>query len=193
MKMAKSKWQRANGKLAGFTLIEVLVVMLVLVTVGSIILSIFIIALTGASKTRSQQIVRENGNSAISQITRQIQYAKRFNYVQVGGEGEGNTFSDCVGSDVEKYTAVSISSFDDNDTLFACVDVPDGTETVRTIASQGATLVNTKKVFVKECYFTCQQNSIAEPPTIGIHLELTPLNSQKNPVTFDASVVPRNF
>lgn len=177
----------------GFTLIEVLVVMLVLVTVGSIILSIFIIALTGASRTRNQQLVRENGNFVISQITRQIQYAERFNYVQVSDVGENNILSDCVGSSIEKYSGVSISSFDGNDTLFACTDIPDGEGTVTTIASQGASLINTKKVYVESCYFTCQQNSTAEPPTIGIHLELTPITNKKNPVIFDTSVIPRNF
>lgn len=177
----------------GFTLIEVLIVMLVLVTVGSIILSIFIIALIGASKTRNQQIVRENGNFAISQITRQIQYAKRFNYVLVGSEPEGDMLSDCVGSPAEDYTAVSVASFDNTDMVFACVDIPDGTETITTIASQGASLINTNRVHVASCYFTCQQNSVAEPPTIGIHLELAPIANQENPVIFDASVVPRNF
>jgi type II secretory pathway pseudopilin PulG len=177
----------------GFTLIEVLIVMLVLVTIGSIILSIFVIALTGASKTRNQQIVRENGNFAISQISKQIQYAKQFKYVQVGDDTSGDQLTNCVGSSAEKYTAVSVTSFDDTDAVFACVNIPNGANTVATIASAGASLVNTNKVYVHDCYFTCKQDSIAEPPTIGIHLEIAPNATKKNPVLFEASIVPRNF
>lgn len=175
----------------GFTLIEVLIVMLVLVTVGSIILSIFVIALTGAAKTRNQQIVRENGNFAISQITRQIQYAKGFNYVQIGSDVSGTRLLECTeGADTE-FSAVSVVSFDESDTIFACMNIPD-TDSM-TIASQGASLINVNKVEVKECYFTCQQSTLAESPTIGVYMELAPINSKTNPIIFDASIVPRNF
>jgi type II secretory pathway pseudopilin PulG len=200
MKMANGKWQMANR---GFTLIETLIVMLILVTIGSIILSIFIIALTGTSKTRNQQIVRENGNSAIAQITRQLQYAKTFNYVRLDDGGEEKT--DClIGSPDEesiRYEAVSVSSFEDEETILACVDIPAGETSVATIASVSASvsspldasLVNIKKVKVVDCYFTCKQQSLSETPTFGVYLKLSSLINENNAVLFETTIVPRNF
>ena len=64
----------------GFTLIELLVVMGVLAIMGGVILSIFFSVLRGTNKTNQLIIVRQNGNYAISQMSKIIRNAKRLEY-----------------------------------------------------------------------------------------------------------------
>ena len=191
------------SKSYGFTLVETLVVMLVLLTIGSIILSIFIIGLTGAAKTRNQQIVRENGNYALSQMARFLQFAKAFNYVDVVHDNNlEDQYSSCDPDDDTPYKAISVSTFEGDDAVFACTEIMSGGQPTDTIASFSAnlsdpnaatSLLNVDKVQLHGCHFTCRQESPGQPPTIGIHFELSSKNGKENPVIFETSIIPRNF
>ena len=60
----------------GYTLIELLAVMFVLTTVGTIMAGIVVNSLRGSNRSTNVNDIRENGNFTISQISKMISFAK---------------------------------------------------------------------------------------------------------------------
>lgn len=162
---------KLNKKSRGFTLIELVVVVGILITVGAILLNTLVIVLRVAIKTNTLTEVRQNGGYALSQITKMLRDAKSFQGVST----DGTSFStNCVVSTPlagtltptpPAYKSIKITTYTDNEVIFSC--------TPTTIASNGASLLNTRAVAIATCSFSCLQNTILESPTIGIHFSLT--------------------
>lgn len=169
----------------GFTLIEMLAAISLFVTVGAMVVAVAFISLRGSKKTDMQAILRENGDFALSQMVRNIRYAK--------------SLSDppsCVGGVTQ--SSISITSILDNgQTTYSCPNTPpynSGTG----ITSNSASLVNTNAVNITACSFTCMQQSASEPPTITVQFtvqSVLPNNFIENngSIHFQSSVSMRNF
>lgn len=184
----------------GYTLIELLVVMTVLVTVGVIVVAILVSSLRGTNKATSIENVRNNGNYAILQVSRMIEFAQSFGGVYPDSQG---LYTIACTSGIH-YTSVKITSFDNGQTILSCnsplLNPP-------TIASQSGSivplpppvsLIDTNKVSLSNCYFTCSRTNISQPPTIGINFTLTQRSSsslfeQQASISFSTSVVIRNL
>jgi type II secretory pathway pseudopilin PulG len=166
---------------SGFTLIELLVVAGVFVTLSVVILSIFVIALRGSSKSDYILSMKQNGNFTMSQIVKQIRFAKSL-----------DSPVSCVPSVTQ--SSLKITSLADNgQTTFSC---PAGSQTA--ITSNSASLLNTNRVAVTACSFTCSQTSLSEPPTVTIKFTLAPkaVNQQVETVgtiPFQTAVTLRNY
>ena len=183
----------------GFTLIELLVVILVIFAVGVLIISVLFSALRGANKTNTIDLVRRNGNSAISQMSRMIRFAKSFNGVSINDPNNLNPDCTVPASTPTpapfQYSYVGVTSFDGGQTVFRCLP-GDG---IAPIASNGASLVDTNSVSVSSCYFTCTQSDIFSPPNIGINFSLTQkvtpnqFFENKASADFQTSVSIRNY
>jgi type II secretory pathway pseudopilin PulG len=180
----------------GYTLIELLAVMIILIAVGTIIASIFVSALRGGNKSTTTNDIRQSGNFAISQMSKMIAYAKSFN----GVSADGNTFDKCTAFPVGRtFTAVKITSFDLGATTFSCMQVG----SYWTIASNGAALLDTNTIIATagNCNFTCNQANDFSPLTININLTLQkkPQNSSallpesQTIIPFNTSVTLRNI
>lgn len=183
-KAQKSKFQR------GYTLIELLAVMMVMATVGVIIAGILVSSLRGSSKTTAIDEVRMNGNSTIIQISKMIKFAQNFN----GVSSDGTTYTtNCTLSPSPQYRFVKITSFDDKQTVFSC----NPSSSPPNIASNGASLINTDKITVDTCYFTCLQDNLSGPQTIRINFTLSQKNTgffeKRASISFETSVVVRNL
>lgn len=189
--------------LQGFTIVEMLVVMAILVTVGTIILAILVISLQGTSKTNNQQTAREYGQFALLQLSRSIRYAKSFDGVRISNGGELTT--DCTQSVDTQYKEVQITGFDDTVTTYACMKDDSEADDVAkwyTLLSKSTPagtdettitpLLNPIVVTTPSCHFTCQQGTVGEAPTIGIFFELM-VNGSEQIFPFQATVVPRNY
>ncbi len=187
--MKKLKTQNSKLK-TGFTLIELMVVVSVLVIAGGIALGTLFSALRGATKSQSVTSVRQNGNSAISQMTKMLRDAKRFEGVSIDGT---NYVTSCA---VSGYKAIKITNFDNGITTFKC--------DTSTISSNSASLLDTSSVTLASCQFTCNQSSVIDTPHIGIIFSLSnfaptgmiPLfenTASASAVTFQTSVVLRNI
>lgn len=155
----------------GFTLIEVLVVLGVLTTVGAVIVSILATTFRSINKASVIGVVSENGNYAISQITKMVRNAKSFNGVSTD---DATYITDCYQAPPPNptptavptnYSFLKITSFDEQVTTFSC--------STGTIASNSASLINTTSVAVASCSFICRSQSPFEPPSIGIVFTLT--------------------
>jgi prepilin-type N-terminal cleavage/methylation domain-containing protein len=189
-----------NKKLqAGYTLIELLAVMIILVAVGTIITSILVSTLRSGDKSTTTNDVRQSGNYAISQMSKMIAYAKSFGGVSqdYGSTFANNCVAPVVGQGVPtpippSYNAVAINSFDGGQVIFNCS--ADGK-----LASNGANLIP-DTMTASACSFTCSQNSTSTSPTININLTLqknhpvgfTLLPEAQTVIKFQTSVTLRN-
>ena len=191
----------------GYTLIELLAVMTIIVVVGVIVAGILVSSLRGGSKSNVLDNVRENGNFAITQISKMITYSQSFNGVSTDGSFYTTNCAPAVSTSPSPsptptatptaYKYLKISSFDGGQTIFSCTtELVNGIQVLR-IASNSASLIDTSSVYLTSCSFTCTQTDIGHAPTISINLTLT----QNNPnnlvekgavVTFQTSVNIRN-
>lgn len=172
---------------AGFTLIELLAVMVVFIAVGSIIMSILVGVLRGNNKTNAMNLVRSNGEYAISQVSRAIR----------GAATLYPTFS-CGSIVTPTATSAMTLAFPGGSiATYSCMDSLGNT----TIASNGASLLETSAITVTSCQFTCGQSSSSDYPVIGIDFFLKAKGSSSfveqqasaSAVEFETSVVMRNF
>lgn len=171
----------------GFTLIELLVVMMVLVTVGLIIATIIVSALRGSNKTNTVNTVRQNGDYAISQISKMLEFSQSFGGVSTDGVNYITTCS----SPNTLYNYIKTKSFDGGQTVFSC------NTSASTLSSNSASLINPDDVKLVSCSFTCSRN-ISVPPTIGIDFTLTQKSQSsffenKASIEFKTSVIMRNL
>lgn len=181
----------------GYTLVELLAVMAIVVVVGVIVAGILISSLRGGNKSNVLDNVRQNGNDAIAQVAKMITYSQNFNGVSTDGVSYKTNCTQEIPPSPSPtpapivYQYIKITSFDGGQTVFSC----NGSM----LASNGASLIDTSTVSVvpNSCYFTCRQTNFGQAPTIGINLTLSDNNSsnfaeKKASVSFQTSVTVRN-
>lgn len=187
------KRYKFNNK--GYTLIELLAVMIILISVGTIITAILVTSLRGGNKSNTTNEVRQSGNYIISQMSKMIAYARTFDGVSTNGI---NYTTDCTVTQPPAptpsiapvlYRYIKISSFDGGQTVFSC--------TGSSIASNGAALTNSANLNVAACSFYCSQTSVLAPPTISVNFTLSKSNSgffveNQTTIPFETSITPRN-
>lgn len=188
----------------GFTIIELLAVMVILMSIGTIIGAILFTSLRGASKTSTINSVRQNGYFALTQMTKMIRQASRFGGVSTDGT---NYVANCTAQSVlpptptptpRQYNYIKITSHDLGQTTFSCLAGD-------TISSQSGSLspvslLDKTAVSLVSCSITCTQNTTGEPPTIEIQFTLsqyaptgtTFIPERSSTVPFKTSVTLRN-
>lgn len=182
----------------GFTLVELLASIVVLVSVGSIIAGIITSSLRGANKTNVVENLRENGNYAISQISRTIEYAQTLN----GFSDNGTDYATSCPFSASptpvpaetSYKFVKVTSFNNNVTEYSCsASVP------ATITANGASLIDTSSIALTDCVIACVQPRATDIPIIKIGFKLGPKNSKglaetsSPPILFETSITIRNY
>ncbi len=164
----------------GFTMVELLAVIVVLVALGSMIGGIFFATLRGTNKSNALTVVRQNGDAALLQMTKTIRNAKAFNGVSTDGV---SYTTDCTVTPAVPtptpvpYQYIKVTSFDGGVVTYSCDTSP-----VATIASNSGSLIDTTAVELVQssCMISCSQSSAADVPTIGIRFTL----KQKTTSTF---------
>lgn len=208
---------KINNK--GFTMIELLAVAVVIIAVSSIISAILFSSLRGVSKTSVTDAVRQSGNAAISKLSREIKFAKTFKGVSVDGQGvyttDCSTFGITPAPTPAKNRFIKIENLDSQTVILSCEDDPSVSgksiyqqilsSDEQTIITAKQSLLDTEVVEMTlddtdtSCYFTCSQNVITDPPTIGINFMLSQKDSQtsffeqKASAEFQTSVTFRNL
>lgn len=181
----------------GFTLIEILVVLVLFSSVGSIIASILFTTLRGNSKATVLINVKQNGNYAISQIEKTVRDAQTFKGVSLDTtiapvdtsfnlncstplpQPEDPPTPPNVPTPTPiRYKHVRVADSNSVVYTFSCVAPAGSPATVRmNVNPPGTTssLLDTASVSMQgsTCYFTCIQQNRTDSPIIGIHFELT--------------------
>lgn len=175
----------------GFTLIEMIVVIGVFAAIGTIILIVMFIALRASRKSDVLINIRQNGNTAMSQMIKSIRYAK-----SVYDHDNPNVTLTCVPSNTLTDGIDIVSLLDEGTTTYACPAAPGGS-----ISSNSAALIDNSSVQVSACSITCTQATVSDIPTIKINFTLSALTNgalntlveNKSSVNFQSSVIPRNY
>jgi len=178
----------------GYTLVELLVVIIILVVVGTIVASILTSVLRSSNKSANTEVVRSNGNYAISQMSKMITYAQRLEGISANAAFSENQ-TDCVGiSSSTKYYYLKIKSFNTGVTTFGCT----GSQIIATqSAAETTTNFLVDPSLDANCYFNCTQESAAAPAKVDIFLDLKAKSSavfseSQAEIPFETSVVIRN-
>jgi len=169
----------------GFTIIELLAVISILVILTGIISGILYSTLRGSSKTRINTEVTQNGTYAIGVISNILATSR--GVTKVGGA----EINDCT--TVQTGSSVTVKSIDGDEITFAC----SGTN----ISSNSASLINTNQVQIQagSCSFSCQQKSTDSYsiPIVQIEFTIEDRNAilfeNKSFSTFRTSVSLRNY
>lgn len=164
----------------GFTLVELLVVLTIFLTVGGVIITVLFISFRGSSKSEVVTSVKQSGTFALSQIVKSIRYA-----------GSLDTPDSCIPS-TSSSTLTVTSITDGLQTTYSCP-----ADMNSPITSNSAALVDTSKVVVSQCSFTCSQTSLVDPPKVTIQFTLTSKSGggalvDTSTIPFQSSVIMRN-
>jgi type II secretory pathway pseudopilin PulG len=176
----------------GYTLVELLAVIVIMITVGTVIMSILVSALRGGNKSQTTNQVRESGNYVISQMSKMITFAKHLDGLSTDNIKYD---SNCVLKVVSPaptpipYQYIKFTAFDGGQTTFSCSG--------GNIASNTAALIDTSTLVVTNCTFICTQPSISIPPTIDISFTLnekinSSFSEKKASIPFETSITIRN-
>lgn len=175
------KFQEIRKTEKGFTLVELLAVIAVLGVVGSVIFGVLLTTLRGSNRSDSLAVVSQNGNVAMNQMVRMIQFAKKIEVPTT-----------CYIDDTETSVAtssVTIRNYDDGLTEFSCAN--------ETLSSNSASLIDTNQVEISSCQFTCTQESTYDVPSIHILFTASKkgdgqLFENTASLPFETMVTPRN-
>ncbi len=171
----------------GFTLIELLTVMSIMIVVGIVITAILASILRGTNKTTTVSAVKQNGDYAISQMSKMIRNAASLD-------------SGCSSQPTPTpMSSITITTVDGTQAVFDCNGTV-GTPPQQTIASNSASLLDTSAVSLvsNSCSFLCTQRSASDAPFIQINFSLTSASTSQlveqkvNAIPFQTSVIVRN-
>lgn len=200
--MRKRFFQKIGHGQNGFTLVELLISTFLILSISSVVMTIFVAGLRGTNRSSAEADVRQNGNLAITQMSRMIRNAKTFDGVSL--DGTTNFIDSCYDGisnptpTPQSFKGVRVTSFDGGTTTLKCPNV--GGTMITSESATIAPLTDSTLVTVlpSSCYFTCQQESPTDPPVIGISFTVESLSGsgtigQSVGQTFQTTVLPRNY
>ena len=181
----------------GFTLVELLASIIVLVAVGSIMSGIITSSLRGTNKTTTIENIRQNGNYTLAQMSKNIGYAQVFS----GFSNDGaNYVTSCPFSlaptpaqVTTTYNFIKVTPLNGSPITYNCVSSPP------TITANGVPLIDTNVVSLSTCTLSCTQTVSTDVPIIKVGFTLGPKNSNNlvenstPPILFETSVTIRNY
>ena len=182
----------------GFTLVELLASIIVLVAVGLIISGIITSSLRGTNKTTTIENIRQSGNYTLAQMSKNIEYAQVFNGLSNDGI---NYITSCPFSlapipvpVTTTYNFIKVTPFNSDSIVYNCTS-----SSPLTITANGVSLVEANSVSLTECVIACTQSRATDIPVIRIGFKLGPKNASNlvenstPPISFETSVTIRNY
>lgn len=193
---------QANFKLkGGYTLIELIAVAGIIMVFSTVIASMIVFALRGASTAKIANLVGQNGNYAQSAFTNILLSARKIK--KVGVFDTDNCATPPSPLSYTNVDSIQIEQLDGALTKVSCtateyirVDVDNSAPTPTPIITDKS-LIDKSEVRVTNCSFTCTQTSTFTPPLVQITFTIQDKNGifsdQKYTSTFNTSVSLRNF
>lgn len=152
----------------GLTLVELLVSLSITITLMTVVVAVMIATFRGASKSSIVEDIRQNGNSALTQITKQVQFADSFDGAVPSDPALDVNNGACT-TDSISYDQVSFTDNDISHSLECSTNAETG-ETVLRLDSND--VIDPNKAVVLSCSLTCTQASDTDTPIIGINFTL---------------------
>lgn len=198
--------------ISGYTLIEMLAVIFVVVTVGTIITGIIVVSLRDSNRSVNVNEVRQAGNFVLAQMVKNINYSKSFEGLAKDKVFENGgvilrSYKSCLTTDTYKY--LKIKSFDNSETTYICGSSTDQklykSDTTgwkeADINSSLTAIIDpdpTTGFTVSACSFTCSQTNLSVSPTITIDFTVTKATSSlfvenKVSIPFQTTIGIKNY
>lgn len=183
--------QIINNKrlIVGFTLVELLTVVGIFISIGTLITGIIFSAIRSNNKTNAISAVQTNGTYVMSQISKYIRSARSLDSSVTCG-----TVDNPVSS-----SSIKITGVDGEQTTLSCTTDNSGRPI---IASNGAALTDPQQVKWENCSFSCGRNSSSDYPIITISFSLqyvttttgapADFTASSSAVPFSTAVIMRN-
>jgi type II secretory pathway pseudopilin PulG len=211
--MINFKFQISNFKSSrGFTLVEILGSVLVLIAIGSVIAGVIASSLRSTSKTNSIESIRQVGNYALNQISKNIQYAQVFDGLKTNEAGSVYTASCPISTptppalpEVVKtsFNYIKVTPLNSNSIEYKCIPpAPPSTVPIFTVNDTVSEkeIIDTNQFDLKDCSITCTQTYVTDVPIIGIRFTVGLKNvnngfveSNNTPIVFETSITIRNY
>lgn len=180
----------------GFTLVELLASIIVLVAIGSVIAGIISSSLRGTNKTNTLENIRQNGNYALNQISKDIEYAQVFGGLSTDGDIYVTSCPFSVAPTptpvTTPYTFIKVTPLNSDAVVYSCAS--------STINANDTPLVDMDLIKLTSCEITCTQAKSTDVPIIGISFTLESnkrtgglAENSTPPITFSTSITIRNY
>lgn len=171
----------------GFTLIEVLISISIIIVVGVIVGSIIISTLRGSTKATVLSDVKQNGNYAITEMSRVIRSATNIN----------NPVLPC-GNPSSAAQTITVTQLDTSQVTFDCSSGNTITESQNGGTPVALLNASTTKLVPNSCKIICSQQTAADIPSVQIQFSLTQSTTanfaeQSATVPFQTTILLRNI
>lgn len=180
---------RKQMKFAGYTLLELIIVLFILTTMSSIIVGIFVVSVRTTTRISTINSLRQNGNYIMNQIIKKLQYAESLESVY-DGTNITNFCPDTIPT--TSYFEIIISTSSTAVDSFSCENI-NGTDT---ISLNSNSLLDTNNFNVSDCYFKCYRENNSLPYTVIVNFtiekKVNTVSDNPYSVPFKSSVVLRN-
>jgi type II secretory pathway pseudopilin PulG len=187
-KVCSSKVQK------GFTLVELLTSVIVIVAIGSIITGIITSSLRGSNKANTIENIRQAGDYVLNQMAKDIEYSQTFDGSNTGFKFDDDPkyYTSCPTDPLAKtLNNITIRSTKDLLIAYECHD--------SSLLANGAQLIDTNSsIDVQNCSFVCAQSDTGVPIIkisfiLGSKRQNNSVESSNPPVTFETAVTMRNY
>ena len=148
----------------GFTLVELLISIAIIITSATIVVMIITASYRSSNKTNTIDLVRQAGNLSLTQLTKMIQFADDF---QSATDDSGDEVAFCPVDDgasaidfktIEIVSGGSVKSISCNDN--------------GSLSLNDRPLIDDNEYYMNGCRLTCSQKKYSESPIIGVSFKL---------------------
>ncbi len=178
--------QHHKRKISGFTLIELLIVIVILGSVGTIVAIILINSLRTSSKTDILNVIKNNGDFALSQIAQHVRYSQSVTCQSLPASPQ-----------------LTVNDFNGTQTVYSCsgsslIDTIMNGTTTTTPTPETLLDTNSVAVVANSCNFICTQPTSTSNAFVQILFSLQTTNTgtlqeqTAPPQRFSTSVTLRN-
>lgn len=178
----------SKKKSLGFTLIELLVATAITITTTTVVVAILASSFRSVNKTSVSEDLRQSGNSAMSRMSRLIQFADSFQGASDGVIDDVSGY-DTVCDQTKSYQHIKIKS-SGIDKILSCANL-----TVKddVVGASATSFIDPAKVLVSNCRFMCVQGNNS-PPIIRISFSLSRASAPvgEKSIDFSTSAKMRN-
>ncbi len=159
----------------GYTLVEMLVVIVVFSVIAIVAAQTVILTLKGTYKSSAISNVRQNVDYALGAMERQLRGAVKITSV-------------CDGS---ANSQINFIDQNNNPVTFSCVNV-NGNDQPSSIASSSGSLTS-NTITISNCSFVCSPGASGGSPYVTITVTAKDLSGQNAPVTATTQVTLRSY
>lgn len=188
---------------AGFTLVELLTSIIVLIAIGSIMAGILSQSLRSANKTDTIGNIQQNGDYVLNQMSKDISYALPFDGKNTGLSTDDTEYvTGCPFSPSPtpvpvstQYSFISVESTSNRITKYNC----SGTSATAVLSANGTPLIDANSISLQNCSLSCIQSKVTDIPIIKVNFSLGPkepsslVENSSPAIIFETSVTMKNY